>query len=72
VATPQNYETGMRVVFDEKSKTVSVAFRGRRHELEGPFESVHEGIKAGENYCRKLGWDFSSPDPRSGRSILSR
>jgi hypothetical protein len=72
MAVPKNYETGMKVVFDEKSKAVSVTFRGRRHELKGPFESECEGIKAGQNHCRKLGWDCSSPDPRTGRSILSR
>jgi hypothetical protein len=68
----KNYETGMRVVYDEKSKTVAIVFRGRRHELEGPFATASEGTKAGEDYCRRLGWDCSSPDPHAGRSILRR
>lgn len=70
MAAPENYETGMRVVYDEKSKTVAIVFRGRRHELKGPFSTASEGNKAGEDYCRRLGWDCFSPDPHAGRSIL--
>jgi len=72
MAVPGNYETGMRVVYDEKSKTVAIVFRCRRHELEGPFGTASEGTKAGEDYCRRHGWDCSSPDPHAGRSILRR
>jgi hypothetical protein len=45
MATPKNYETGMRVVFDEKSKTVSVVFRGRRHELKGPLKACTRALR---------------------------
>ena len=51
MAVPGNYETGMRVVYDEKSKTGAIVFRCRRHELEGPFATASEGVKAGEDYC---------------------
>jgi hypothetical protein len=50
------YEPGMSVQYDFITKKVTVHFRGQRVELPGTYESREEGIRAGEEYCRQLGW----------------
>ena len=64
------YEPGMKVLYDRRSKALTVAFRGRLVEL-GTFPTEAEAIAAGEEYCRQRGWT-SRPEPGAGRSILNR
>jgi hypothetical protein len=50
------YEPGMSIQYDFISKKVTVHFRGQRVELPGEYASRAEGIRAGEEYCRRRGW----------------
>jgi hypothetical protein len=50
------YETGMKITYEPRSKTVIVAFRGRLQVLSGPYENESEALAAGEAYCRLKGW----------------
>jgi hypothetical protein len=71
MAVPKNYEAGMRISFDAKTKNVSVAFRGKLTILPGPFPAEKEAIRAGEDFCRKHGWSAPlPPDDRAGQSLL--
>jgi hypothetical protein len=63
------YEPGMRVSYDAASKLVTVTFRGRVLTLKGEYETEREGIKAGEDHCRRHGWS-EKPTPTVGRSML--
>ncbi len=56
------YEPEMTIIYDVVSKLVFVSFRGRDTML-GPFQSQHEGIKAGESLCSNLGWTNSKIQP---------
>lgn len=50
------YEAGMTIFYDVVSKAVIVEFRGKFVTLQGPFADTAEGVHAGEEFCRKLGW----------------
>ncbi len=63
------YESGMRVLYGENSKRVTVAFRGRLTRLDGVFATEALGIRAGEEYCRQHGWG-DAPGATFRRSIL--
>jgi hypothetical protein len=65
------YEAGMRIVFSEADKSVSVTFRGKMIVLKGPYESAGQAIKAGEAYCDSLGW-AGTPSANAGKSMLRR
>jgi hypothetical protein len=52
-----NYEKKMDVGYEAFSKKVSVYFRGERKVLPALYNSLEEGIKAGEDYCREKGWE---------------
>ncbi|MGE4064767.1 MAG: hypothetical protein AB7E79_15495 [Rhodospirillaceae bacterium] len=52
-----HYEPGMRVSYDAYRKTVTVTFRGRAKTLMGIFTSEEQARRAGEAYCRVLGWN---------------
>jgi hypothetical protein len=52
-----HYEPGMRIDFDPVSRTATVAFRGRVKTLSGLFASEEQARRAGETYCRVLGWN---------------
>ncbi|WP_395517539.1 hypothetical protein [Pseudorhizobium flavum] len=58
-----DYEDGMSVSFDVVSKSVFIEFRNKLHYLIGPYSGRRDGIAAGEQKCRDLGW-------RSGRRRL--
>lgn len=49
------YEEGMSISYDQITNELTVHFRGKRVKL-GKFASRDEALKAGEAYCRKLGW----------------
>jgi hypothetical protein len=51
------YEPGMKITYDQTSKRVVVAFRGRITVLPETYETDVEGLKAGEKFCRKQGWN---------------
>jgi hypothetical protein len=50
------YEPGMKVMFEVRSGTAIVNFRGRMTVLPGPFAAESEAIAAGEAFCRAQGW----------------
>ncbi len=50
------YEADMVIVYDAVKKTTAVVFRGQPAFLPGPYQTRKEGIAAGEEHCRKLGW----------------
>lgn len=50
------YETGMKITFEPRSRTVMVKFRGRLTVLPGQFGSEGEAVSAGETFCRQCGW----------------
>lgn len=50
------YEEGMTIIYDVVSKAVIVEFRGKFVTLQGPFADKAEGVRAGEEFCRKRGW----------------
>ena len=66
----KNYETGMRITFDPRAKSVAVAFRGRVTVLAGPFDSETAAVAAGEAFCVKQGW-VKQPVTESGTSLLA-
>jgi hypothetical protein len=51
-----HYEPGMRIAFDPNAKVATVTFRGRVKTLSGFFASEEQARRAGETYCRVLGW----------------
>jgi len=61
----------MRISYDSKSKRVTVTFRGRVSVLTGEYETEREAVKAGEDYCRRNGWN-DKPAPTVGRSMLKK
>jgi hypothetical protein len=65
------YEAGMRIVHNEKDKSVSITFRGKVIVLNGPYETAAQAIKAGEAYCGSLGW-ADAPSATAGKSMLRR
>jgi len=72
MSAAKKYEAGMRVTFNEAAKTVTVNFRGRVAILPGPYTAGDEGIRAGEDYCRKQGWANRPQDERAGQSMIKR
>ena len=50
------YEIGMEILWDPIAKTVVVVFRGRMHVIPGEFVDRTAGLLAGEEYCRRVGW----------------
>lgn len=48
------YEQGMTVAIENKKCIVH--FRGKRYELPGTFEDFAAARKAGEDFCKRLGW----------------
>ncbi|MER8960810.1 hypothetical protein NKI48_23840 [Mesorhizobium sp. M0644] len=48
------YEVGMTIGL-ENGRCI-VHFRGVRHELPGTYKTFAEANRAGEEFCRKLGW----------------
>ena len=72
MSTDKKYEPGMRITFNDATKAVAVAFRGRLITLSGPYPTREPAIRAGEDYCRKQGWIDRSPDDRSGQSMIKR
>jgi hypothetical protein len=51
-----NYEVGMSITFDERSRCVTIAFRGKTKTF--TTQLPREGaIRAGEEYCRARGWE---------------
>jgi hypothetical protein len=51
------YEKRMHVDYETFSKKVSVYFRGMRKVLPVLYDTREDGIKAGEQYCREMGWE---------------
>lgn len=64
------YEPGMKLSYDETTKRVVVAFRGRIAVLPDTYENEERAIAAGELHCRRLGWN---PEVREkpARKIIS-
>ena len=52
----KGYETGMKVTYEPRSRTVIISFRGRLMVLPGRYATEGEGVSAGESYCRLQGW----------------
>jgi len=50
------YEAGMKISYDQKSQAVSITFRGKIVVLAGPYATLEDATKAGENHCRLQGW----------------
>ncbi|MCT7377395.1 hypothetical protein [Chelativorans salis] len=50
------YEQGMNVQYDKIAQTVTVHFRGEKVTLPSKYPTMEAGMKAGEDYCRKHGW----------------
>ena len=53
------YERGMSIWYQQGDAVVY--FRGVRHFVPGPFTSVMPAMKAGEKFCRSLGWGRPGP-----------
>lgn len=56
IETKPEYETGMKIAYDDSSKRVVVSFRGRIAVLPEACLTREEGVTAGERYCQRLGW----------------
>lgn len=53
-----SYENGMSVSYEEVSRTLTIFFRGKLKEIKMPATTTQaEARKAGEEYCRSLGWN---------------
>ncbi len=50
-------EPGMRIEFDPTARATTVTFRGRVKTLSGLFASEEQARRAGETYCRVMGWN---------------
>ena len=50
------YEVGMSVEYDALNGTVTIYFRGKKTILPSKYTSRDEAIKAGEKYCKNMGW----------------
>lgn len=48
------YEPGMSIALENRK--CIVFFRGKRHVVPGEFDSFEAARRAGEEFCRKLGW----------------
>jgi hypothetical protein len=53
----KHYEPGMSISFDPYAKCVTVTFRGRVKTLMGIYTSEEQARRAGEGYCRVMGWN---------------
>jgi hypothetical protein len=54
--TKPHYEKKMHVGYEAFTRKVSVYFRGTRKVLPALYDTLEEGIKAGEAYCLEQGW----------------
>lgn len=64
------YDDNMSIVYDRVSMSTLVDFHGELHYLIGPFLSREDGIAAGEEKCRCLGWKKPMADGvHTGRSL---
>jgi hypothetical protein len=52
----KQYEDGMEILWDPIAKRIVVVFRGGTHVLPGRFDDRTAGLLAGEEFCRRLGW----------------
>jgi len=59
---PSEYEPGMSVGYDPVTHAVRVLFRGREYGLAGPYATSSAGFRAGEQFCRELGWQPGTSD----------
>ena len=50
------YESGMKIAYDDTSRRVVVSFRGRIVVMPESYPTQEEGIAVGERYCRSNGW----------------
>jgi hypothetical protein len=50
------YEAGMVILYDVVKKSVFIEFRDLTYYLPGPYPSHKEGVAAGEELCRSMGW----------------
>jgi hypothetical protein len=50
------YPDGMELMWDPITKRVTVIYEKTPVALLGPFVDRLEGIQAGEDHCRQLGW----------------
>jgi hypothetical protein len=48
------YEPGMSIVLEDRK--CIVFFRGKKHVLPGEFSGYDQATRAGEEFCRSLGW----------------
>jgi hypothetical protein len=64
------YEQGMQLVFDLVGRTVVVSFRNNVKML-GPFADQKAAIRAGEQYCRDMGWVDVTNERTEKRSLIS-
>ncbi len=50
------YENGMSIQHDAINRRVIIHFRGKKHEIKAPGDDRAQAIRAGEEFCRQLGW----------------
>jgi hypothetical protein len=48
------YEPGMSIALENRKCVLY--FRGQKYILPGEFDGLGEALRAGEEFCRKLGW----------------
>ena len=60
VETKPEYEAGMKIAYDDRSRRVVVSFRGRLVVLPEPCGTREEAQAEGESYCRRLGYSRSA------------
>ena len=48
------YEPGMSIALENRKCVVF--FRGQKHTLPGEFDGFDQARRAGEEFCRNLGW----------------
>ena len=60
------YERGMSIGLDNRKCIIH--FRGHRYDLHREFHNLEDARKAGEAFCRRLGWAGIQTDspPRLG------
>jgi hypothetical protein len=49
-----------RVSYDERTRTVTVMFSGKRHVVPGRYPTLVAGMRAGNDFYRRQGWPYRS------------
>ena len=58
---PHQDETSLAFVsYDERTRTVTVTFGGKRHVVPERYPTLVAGMRAGNDFYRRQGWPYHS------------